>query len=100
MVLAGVALAMTLTGVVVTRMAGHTPYVVEGVVAVRAHREALAVGLVALQPEAATGDDLGDQLDDVVLEGRHPGVQWQPLDPVLLVLLELAQVAARDHRPG
>jgi putative ABC transport system permease protein len=29
-VLAGVALAMTLTGVVVTRMAGHTPYVVEG----------------------------------------------------------------------
>jgi len=29
-VLAGVALAMTLTGVVVTLMAGHTPYVVEG----------------------------------------------------------------------
>jgi putative ABC transport system permease protein len=29
-VLAGVALAMTLTGVVVTRLAGHTPYVVEG----------------------------------------------------------------------
>jgi putative ABC transport system permease protein len=29
-VLAGVALAMTLTGVVVTRMAGHSPYVVEG----------------------------------------------------------------------
>jgi putative ABC transport system permease protein len=29
-VLAGVALAMTVTGVVVTRMAGHTPYVVEG----------------------------------------------------------------------
>ena len=29
-VLAGVALAMTLTGIVVTRMAGHTPYVVEG----------------------------------------------------------------------
>src|SRR3954449_3989932 len=28
-VLAGVALAMTLTGVVVTRLAGHTPYVVE-----------------------------------------------------------------------
>jgi putative ABC transport system permease protein len=29
-VLAGVAFAMTLTGIVVTRMAGHTPYVVEG----------------------------------------------------------------------
>ena len=29
-VLAGVALAMTLTGIVVTRMAGHTPYIVEG----------------------------------------------------------------------
>lgn len=29
-VLAGVALAMTLTGIVVTRLAGHTPYVVEG----------------------------------------------------------------------
>ena len=29
-VLAGVALAMTLTGVVVTRMAGRTPYIVEG----------------------------------------------------------------------
>jgi len=29
-VLAGVALAMTLTGIVVTRMAGHTPYVVTG----------------------------------------------------------------------
>ena len=29
-VLAGVAFAMTLTGVVVTRLAGHTPYVVEG----------------------------------------------------------------------
>jgi putative ABC transport system permease protein len=29
-VLAGVALAMVLTGIVVTRMAGHTPYVVEG----------------------------------------------------------------------
>jgi putative ABC transport system permease protein len=29
-VLAGVALAMTLTGIVVTRMAGHSPYVVEG----------------------------------------------------------------------
>jgi putative ABC transport system permease protein len=29
-VLAGVALAMTVTGVVVTRMAGHTPYVVPG----------------------------------------------------------------------
>lgn len=29
-VLAGVALAMTLTGVVVTRLAGHTPFVVEG----------------------------------------------------------------------
>jgi putative ABC transport system permease protein len=29
-VLAGVALAMTLTGVVVTRLAGHSPYVVEG----------------------------------------------------------------------
>jgi putative ABC transport system permease protein len=29
-VLAGVALAMTVTGVVVTRLAGHTPYVVEG----------------------------------------------------------------------
>jgi putative ABC transport system permease protein len=29
-VLAGVALAMTLTGIVVTRMAGHTPFVVEG----------------------------------------------------------------------
>jgi putative ABC transport system permease protein len=28
-VLAGVALAMTLTGVVVTRLAGHTPFVVE-----------------------------------------------------------------------
>jgi putative ABC transport system permease protein len=28
-VLAGVALAMTLTGVVVTRLAGHTPYVAE-----------------------------------------------------------------------
>jgi putative ABC transport system permease protein len=28
-VLAGVALAMTLTGIVVTRLAGHTPYVVE-----------------------------------------------------------------------
>ena len=29
-VLAGVAFAMTMTGIVVTRMAGHTPYVVEG----------------------------------------------------------------------
>jgi putative ABC transport system permease protein len=29
-VLAGVALAMTTTGIVVTRLAGHTPYVVEG----------------------------------------------------------------------
>jgi putative ABC transport system permease protein len=29
-VLAGVALAMTITGIVVTRLAGHTPYVVEG----------------------------------------------------------------------
>jgi putative ABC transport system permease protein len=29
-VLAGVALAMTLTGIVVTRLAAHTPYVVEG----------------------------------------------------------------------
>lgn len=29
-VLAGVALAMTMTGIVVTRMAGQTPYVVEG----------------------------------------------------------------------
>jgi len=29
-VLAGVALAMVLTGLVVTRLAGHTPYVVEG----------------------------------------------------------------------
>jgi putative ABC transport system permease protein len=29
-VLAGVALAMTLTGIVVTRLAGHTPYVVDG----------------------------------------------------------------------
>ena len=28
-VLAGVALAMMLTGIVVTRLAGHTPYVVE-----------------------------------------------------------------------